>query len=86
MEVPAWFFFLGGGGGKWGQDIFQGGKTLKKSLVLIISGGKTLKKSSALTTLYMKLTIFSWFHRKLGENWGGGAFSPLPTPGATTAS
>ena len=38
------FFFLGGG--KWvggGQDIFQGGKTLERSLVLI-SGGQDPQK------------------------------------------
>ncbi len=49
-----------------------GGKTLKKSSFLTNSGGKTLKKSPVLTTLHRKMSIFSWFHSKLGENGGGG--------------
>ena len=37
MAAPASTFFLEVGGGKWGQDIFQRDKTLKKSLVLTTS-------------------------------------------------
>ncbi len=73
-------------GYKWGKEIFWGGKTLKKSFVL--------------TTLYRKMPIFSWFHRKLvhfifiSQKVGGGQdknlgehLPPLhPPPSAATDS
>ncbi len=55
------------------------------------SGDKTLKKSSFLTTLYRKISIFSWFHSKLGGGgklgvryFTGGQWPPKPLCGHAT--
>ena len=49
-------------------------------------GPKEIPIIIVLTTLYRKIPFFSWFHSKLGENWGqdkNGGMLPLP-PGTTT--
>ncbi len=82
MAAPAsTFFFFGGGMGK---DIFEAGKTLKKSSVLTTSGGRTLEKSLFLTTLNSKMLFFLISLKveggKRGKDIGGGGHLPPRPP------
>ena len=87
-----------GGGANGGQDIFQGGKTLKKSSVSTTLGGQDPQKVIGFDHFIQENANFFMISQKVGtffrdftDSWGGGKTTffwgkcpPLPPPGAAT--